>query len=268
MPRGCSSRSGLSGAGVLELRRRLALDSGYLSRLLRGLEDEGLVEVRRDPADQRRRLVVPTAAGRRAIDRLEDRSEERAADLVGPLGPSQRRRLSEALATRGAADPSGDGRPWSRWTCRRRRPSPPYAATSPSSTSASPTASTRATPRRPTRRAWLLRTARSSSAGWTARWWPVEASSRTPRAIGEIKRMWVDARVARLRARSPDARGARGRGASARLPRGLPRHQQHAGRGDRDVRAVRLPRRSSATTTTRSRGAGSPSACRAAERAR
>ena len=90
---------GTSGAGVLELRRRLALDSGYLSRLLRGLEDEGLVEVRRDPADQRRRLVVPTAAGRRAIDRLEDRSEERAADLVGPLGPSQRRRLSEALAT-------------------------------------------------------------------------------------------------------------------------------------------------------------------------
>jgi DNA-binding MarR family transcriptional regulator len=89
---------GTSGAGVLELRRRLALDSGYLSRLLRGLEEEGLVKVRPDPADQRRRLVVPTAAGRRAIDRLEDRSEERAAELVGPLGPSQRRRLSEALA--------------------------------------------------------------------------------------------------------------------------------------------------------------------------
>ena len=90
---------GTSGAVVLELRRRLGLDSGYLSRLLRGLEDEGLVEVRPDPADQRRRLVVPTAAGRRAIDRLEDRSEERAAELVGPLGPAQRRRLSEALAT-------------------------------------------------------------------------------------------------------------------------------------------------------------------------
>jgi len=90
---------GTSGAGVLELRRRLALDSGYLSRLLRGLEDDGLVDVRPDPADKRRRLVVPTAAGRRAIDRLEDRSEERAAHLVGPLGPSQRRRLSEALAT-------------------------------------------------------------------------------------------------------------------------------------------------------------------------
>lgn len=92
---------GTGGAGVLDLRRRLGLDSGYLSRLLRGLEDEGLVEVRPDPADQRRRVVVPTASGRRAIARLDERSERRALDLVGPLGPSQRRRLIEALDTAG-----------------------------------------------------------------------------------------------------------------------------------------------------------------------
>jgi DNA-binding MarR family transcriptional regulator/N-acetylglutamate synthase-like GNAT family acetyltransferase len=90
---------GTDGAGVLELRRRLGLDSGYLSRLLRGLEDERLVDVRRDPADQRRRLVVPTARGRGAIDRLEERSEERALALVDLLGEAQRRRLTEALAT-------------------------------------------------------------------------------------------------------------------------------------------------------------------------
>jgi DNA-binding MarR family transcriptional regulator/N-acetylglutamate synthase-like GNAT family acetyltransferase len=90
---------GPEGAGVLDLRRRLGLDSGYLSRLLRGLEDERLVDVRPDPADQRRRLVVPTAKGRRAIRRLDDRSEERARVLVEPLGESQRRRLDDALAT-------------------------------------------------------------------------------------------------------------------------------------------------------------------------
>src|SRR4051794_13077424 len=61
---------GREGAVVLDLRRRLGLDSGYLSRLLRGLEDDGLVEVRRDDRDQRRRVVVPTAAGHRAIARL------------------------------------------------------------------------------------------------------------------------------------------------------------------------------------------------------
>jgi DNA-binding MarR family transcriptional regulator/GNAT superfamily N-acetyltransferase len=90
---------GREGAGVLELRRRLGLDSGYLSRLLRGLEEEGLVDVRSDPADRRRRVAVPTAKGRRAIDRLDRRSEERAQALVEPLGPSQRERLHEALAT-------------------------------------------------------------------------------------------------------------------------------------------------------------------------
>jgi DNA-binding MarR family transcriptional regulator/GNAT superfamily N-acetyltransferase len=90
---------GAAGAGVLELRRRLGLDSGYLSRLLRGLEDEGLVEVRPDPRDQRRRVVVPTVKGLRAIDRLDRRSEERAHDIVAPLGPSQRRRLDDALTT-------------------------------------------------------------------------------------------------------------------------------------------------------------------------
>jgi DNA-binding MarR family transcriptional regulator/GNAT superfamily N-acetyltransferase len=90
---------GTDGAGVLELRRRLGLDSGYVSRLLRGLEDEGLVDVRPDPRDARRRVVVPTAEGRRAIDRLERRSQERALALVEPLGQSQRRRLTEALVT-------------------------------------------------------------------------------------------------------------------------------------------------------------------------
>jgi DNA-binding MarR family transcriptional regulator/ribosomal protein S18 acetylase RimI-like enzyme len=90
---------GRDGAGVLELRRRLGLDSGYLSRLLRALENDGLVDVRPDPSDQRRRVVVPTAKGRRAIERLDQHSEERALALVEPLGPSQRRRLAEALAT-------------------------------------------------------------------------------------------------------------------------------------------------------------------------
>jgi DNA-binding MarR family transcriptional regulator/GNAT superfamily N-acetyltransferase len=90
---------GRDGAGVLDLRRRLGLDSGYLSRLLRGLEEERLVDVRPDPADQRRRVVVPTAKGRRAIERLEARSEDRARALVDPLGDSQRRRLADALGT-------------------------------------------------------------------------------------------------------------------------------------------------------------------------
>ena len=84
---------------VQRLRARLGLDSGYLSRLLRSLEERDLVAVEPDPADRRRRLVRLTARGRRTRQRLDDRSEELAARLLEPLSERQRARLSEALAT-------------------------------------------------------------------------------------------------------------------------------------------------------------------------
>jgi DNA-binding MarR family transcriptional regulator len=83
---------------VQALRERLGLDSGYLSRLLRRLETDGLVEVAPDPDDRRRRIVDLTAAGRARWDDLERRSEERARLLVDPLTPRQRERLAAALA--------------------------------------------------------------------------------------------------------------------------------------------------------------------------
>lgn len=81
-----------------DLRARLGLDSGYLSRLLRRLESDGLVAVVPDVDDRRRRRVDLTAAGRRAWDDLERRSVDRARDLVAPLTARQRSRLAAALA--------------------------------------------------------------------------------------------------------------------------------------------------------------------------
>ena len=90
---------GLDGATVLALRERLSLDSGYLSRLLRSLEDARLVTVVADPADGRRRRVELTAAGVEEWEELDRRSDELAAGLLAPLGPAQRDRLREALGT-------------------------------------------------------------------------------------------------------------------------------------------------------------------------
>ena len=90
---------GTTGASVRELRDRLGLDSGYLSRLLRAIEERGLVEVRPDPADRRRRMVTLTRRGRATLQRLEDRSESHAEAMIEPLTERQRVRLSEALAT-------------------------------------------------------------------------------------------------------------------------------------------------------------------------
>jgi DNA-binding MarR family transcriptional regulator/predicted GNAT family N-acyltransferase len=81
-----------------DLRARLGLDSGYLSRLLRRLESDGLVEVEPDPADRRRRVAALTAKGRERWDDLEVRSEVRARALIDPLTERQRDRLVAALA--------------------------------------------------------------------------------------------------------------------------------------------------------------------------
>lgn len=86
-------------AGVRELRARLGLDSGHLTRLLRRLEDEDLVEVRPDPRDGRRRVATLTDPGRERCAQLEQRSQELAERLVDPLTPRQRARLADALET-------------------------------------------------------------------------------------------------------------------------------------------------------------------------
>jgi len=52
------------GTDLADLRRRLGLDTGLLSRILRGLEREGLVETSPDPADRRRRIATLTERGR------------------------------------------------------------------------------------------------------------------------------------------------------------------------------------------------------------
>jgi DNA-binding MarR family transcriptional regulator/ribosomal protein S18 acetylase RimI-like enzyme len=82
-----------------DLRTRLGLDSGYLSRLLRQLETAGLVVVEPDPGDRRRRVVRLTDSGHATLRRLDARSERLARRLVEPLTDRQRARLTEALAT-------------------------------------------------------------------------------------------------------------------------------------------------------------------------
>ena len=84
---------------VLDLRGRLGLDSGYMSRLLRGLESEGLIRLKPDPDDCRRRIANLTAAGRKEWNVLERRSEELAQRLVAPLSERLRTRLDDALRT-------------------------------------------------------------------------------------------------------------------------------------------------------------------------
>jgi DNA-binding MarR family transcriptional regulator/predicted GNAT family N-acyltransferase len=79
------------------LRECLGIDSGYLSRLLRRLEADGLVRVSPDPEDRRRRLVTLTGPGRERWRELERRSDDQARLIVDPLTERQRARLVRAL---------------------------------------------------------------------------------------------------------------------------------------------------------------------------
>ncbi|MDX6278927.1 MAG: hypothetical protein QOJ72_3055 [Nocardioidaceae bacterium] len=88
-------RSG--GSSVRELRERMDLDSGYLSRLLRQLESEGLIAVTPDPSDARRRIATLTSQGVAAQQELDDRSDAIAHRLVDALSERQRVRLAECL---------------------------------------------------------------------------------------------------------------------------------------------------------------------------
>lgn len=90
---------GEDGATAAELRTRLGLDSGYLSRLLRALEQQQLVETRPLPEDRRVRAVRLTPAGRIELGRLNGDSDRLAESILTPLSDRQRRDMAEAMAT-------------------------------------------------------------------------------------------------------------------------------------------------------------------------
>ena len=76
---------GPDGRDVRVLREKLALDSGYLSRLLRSLERQKLVHRRRGTNDGRGRYVEPTRTGLDELAEYERRSDAFARSLLLPL---------------------------------------------------------------------------------------------------------------------------------------------------------------------------------------
>jgi DNA-binding MarR family transcriptional regulator/GNAT superfamily N-acetyltransferase len=90
---------GPEGTDVRSIRTRLGLDSGYLSRVLRSLEVEGLVRVGAAATDQRVRVASLTEQGRAERDDLDARSDDLATSMLEPLPGDDRSRLVEAMAT-------------------------------------------------------------------------------------------------------------------------------------------------------------------------
>jgi len=88
---------GSAGADLRDLRRRLSLDPGYISRLIAALEREGLVQIERAAEDRRVRTARLTPAGRREVREMDRRSDRAAAGLLEALPASERTRLVAAM---------------------------------------------------------------------------------------------------------------------------------------------------------------------------
>ena len=88
---------GRGGNDVRSLRETLKLDSGYLSRLLRSLENQGLVQTKEGAVDARIRRVSLTEAGLEEFGRYDALSNDLAQSFLLPLDAMQQERLIKAI---------------------------------------------------------------------------------------------------------------------------------------------------------------------------
>ncbi|MFF0700801.1 GNAT family N-acetyltransferase [Streptomyces tendae] len=87
------------GVSLRDLRTRLGLDAGYLSRMVKALEAQGMVRLGTHPDDSRMRTVEPTDAGRAEVAEQNRRADVLVSGLLRGLAPEQRLRLTDAVAT-------------------------------------------------------------------------------------------------------------------------------------------------------------------------
>jgi DNA-binding MarR family transcriptional regulator len=96
---------------AVEICQDLGLDAGYLSRILRSFEKQGLIVREPSATDGRRSHLGLTGKGRNVFSPLEDRSNQQVVSMLSALAPSQTKRLlgamhviEDLLVPRAAAD--------------------------------------------------------------------------------------------------------------------------------------------------------------------
>ena len=83
------------------LAARLALDEGYLSRVLRSFEQRGLVRKKPSTADARRKSLALSRRGRELFVSLDARSRAEVAAILGKVSTVAQSRVVEAMRTIG-----------------------------------------------------------------------------------------------------------------------------------------------------------------------
>ncbi|MGN6169583.1 MAG: MarR family winged helix-turn-helix transcriptional regulator, partial [Solirubrobacteraceae bacterium] len=86
-------------AQLTDLRRDLAVDAGYMTRILTRLEAAGLVLRERSEADARRQVVRLSKQGQRIFKTLDKRSAEDVAKILSRLTAEEQNDLLTSMAT-------------------------------------------------------------------------------------------------------------------------------------------------------------------------
>jgi len=102
-----------------EIRHDLGLDAGYLSRLLLGLRQRGLVRAASSAKDARASVLSLTVKGARQFAQLDQRTREQVGELLGGLPEAGRERVVAAMR---AVESLLDGRETGAAILREPRP--------------------------------------------------------------------------------------------------------------------------------------------------
>lgn len=81
------------------LARELELDAGYLSRILRRLQQRGLIRRRRSDADGRQMLLTLTERGQAAFSEINAASRNEIEAMLRELSPAEQDRLLRSMQT-------------------------------------------------------------------------------------------------------------------------------------------------------------------------
>lgn len=79
------------------LCQRLKLDAGYLSRMIRRLDDDELLERSTSHHDARRKFLKLTPAGKKLLDELQELSNQAVTHLLQPLDDEHRLQLTHSM---------------------------------------------------------------------------------------------------------------------------------------------------------------------------
>ena len=82
-----------------ELIGDLGIDGGYLSRILSGFQETGLLQSRIVSSDERQRELKLSPNGRREFAKLEARQRADVAQMLQPLGSKRRVQLLNAMGS-------------------------------------------------------------------------------------------------------------------------------------------------------------------------